>query len=220
MRVDSLALSRPLRSIRAHFARSLYILVLGLSGVLFLLLLFFSPRDFLTHRLAADLIAGSSAFRARQDFQLRIGVLSNQDYISPSYLALQHRGWISATNAACPPGLGLPCWDVALTPSGVETIQSLIAPGDSEKKYFNISAARRELIAITGVSKQGNVADVEFTWKWVPLNEVGAAMYPDSVSYHSSVGFRNYDDGWRVLETPAHPGQSLNEALENAEPSP
>jgi hypothetical protein len=220
LRAASLALSQPLRLIRAHFMRSLYVFVLGLSGVLLLLLLFFSPRDFLTHRLAADLIAGSTTFRSRQELKLRTGVLPNQEYISPSYLALQHRGWISATNAACPSGVGPPpCWDVMLTPSGVETMQSLIAPGDSEKKSFSIPAARRELIGITGVAKQGKVADVEFTWKWVPLNEVGAAIYAADIHYHSSVGFRNYDDGWRVVESAVHPGQSLNEALENAEPT-
>jgi hypothetical protein len=205
--------------IRAHFLRSLYVFVLALSAVLLLLLLFFSPRDFLTHRLAADLIAGSIHFRARQEFQLRTGVLANQDYLSPAYSALQHRGWISATNVSCPSSLGPPpCWDVALTPSGVETIQPVIAAGEAEKRIFGIPAARRELIAIVGIARQSGVADVEFTWKWVPLNEVGAALYPGDVRYRSSVGFRRYDDGWRVVEGLTHPGQALSEALENAEP--
>ncbi len=205
--------------IRAHFLRSLYIFVLALSAVLLLLLLFFSPRDFLTHRLAGDLIAGSANFRARQEFQLRTGVLANQDYLSPAYAALQHRGWISATNATCPAGLGPPpCWDVSLTPAGVEAIQNLIPPGEAERKSFSIPTIRRELIAVVGIARQGGLADVEFIWKWIPLNEVGAAVYAGDVRYRSSVGFRKYDDGWRVVESPSHPGQPLSEALENAEP--
>jgi hypothetical protein len=178
-----------------------------------------SPRDFLTRRLAADLIAVSDTFRGQQQFELHTGVISNQDYPSPSYLALQHHGWISATSAACPPVLAPPpCWDVTLTPAGVDTLQSLIAPGDAEKQSFNIPAARRDLIAITGIAKQGNVADVEFTWRWLPLNEVGAALYPGSVYYRSTTILRDYDDGWRLVQTAPRPGQPLDEALKNAEP--
>lgn len=179
-----------------------------------------SPRDFLTRRLAADLIASSNAFRSPQQLQMKTGILSNQDYLSPDYLALQHRGWISGAVIRCPPTQAPPCWDVTLTPSGVDTFQGLIAPGDAEKQSFNIPAARRELVAITGIAKQGNVADVEFTWRWIPLNEVGAALYSADLRYNSTAGFRCYDDGWRVAQTVAHPGQSLEEALKSAEPAP
>ena len=61
-----------------------------------------SPRDFLTRRLAADLIAASDTFRAPQQLQLHTGVVSNKDYLSPEYIELQHHGWISSTNAPCP----------------------------------------------------------------------------------------------------------------------
>ncbi|MGA8621360.1 MAG: hypothetical protein WB660_22905 [Candidatus Sulfotelmatobacter sp.] len=177
-----------------------------------------SPRDFLTRRLAADLIASSNTFRAPQQFQLRIGIVSNNDYLSPDYLALQHRGWISVTNAACPRGLlPPPCGDVALTPEGVDTFQSLIDAGAAEKQSFIIPAARRDLVAVTGIAKQGNVADVDFTWKWTPLNEVGAALYPGDVRYRSTALFRSYDDGWRLMQRASHPGQPLDEALKNAE---
>ena len=178
-----------------------------------------SPRDFLTRRLAADLIATSATFRTPQQFELSTGVISNETYLSPKYLALQHRGWISAVVARCPALLAPPCWDVKLTPSGVDTFQSLIAPGDAEKQSFSIPAARRELVAITGIAKQGNLADVEFTWRWIPLNEVGAIVYSGDVHYRSTASFRCYDDGWRVVEAAAHPGQPLNEALKNAEPT-
>jgi hypothetical protein len=183
-----------------------------------LLLTACSPRDFLTRRLAADLILNSDAFRAQQHFQLRTGVVANKDYLSTDYLALQHHGWISGANAPCPPALAPPpCWDVLLTPSGVDTFQSLIAPGDSEKQSFTIPAARRELIAITGIAKQGNAADVEFTWRWIPLNEVGAVFYSSEVHYRSTVSFRSYDDGWRIVQSTPHPAQPLDEALKNAD---
>jgi len=179
-----------------------------------------SPRDFLTRRLAADLIASSNTFRAPQQFALRIGVVPNKDYLSPDYLALQHRGWISATSVPCPASLAPPpCWDLTLTPSGVDTFQSLIAPGDAEKQTFSIPAARRELVAITGIAKQGNIANVEFTWRWMPLNEVGAVIYPADLRYRSTASFRCYDDGWRLVEGATRLGQPLGQALENFEPA-
>ncbi|MFZ0419916.1 MAG: hypothetical protein WAM04_17585 [Candidatus Sulfotelmatobacter sp.] len=179
-----------------------------------------SPRDFLTRRLAADLIAASDTFSAPQQLQLHTGVVSNKDYLSPEYIELQHHGWISSTNAPCPAALAPPpCWDITLTPSGVDTFQSLIAPGDAEKPSFAIPAARRELVAITGIVKQGNAADVEFTWRWVPLNEVGAVLYSGDVHYQSTASFRCYDDGWRLVERVSHPPESLDESLRTAEPA-
>jgi hypothetical protein len=180
-----------------------------------------SPRDFLTRRLAADLISNSNTFRASQPFQLNTGIVSNKDYASPEYLVLQHRGWISATHAACPPELAPPpCWDFTLTPSGVDTFRGLIAPADTGKQSFRIPAARRELIAVTGISKLGRVADVDFIWRWLPLNEVGAALYSSDLRYRSTANFRDYDDGWRLAQGIPHPSQTLDEALRDAEPAP
>ena len=180
-----------------------------------------SPRDFLTRRLAADLIATSRTFHTPQTFQMTTGVISNKDYTSPEYLVLQQQEWISATRANCPPDLApSPCWDVTLTPSGVDTFHALIAPADADKPSFRVPAARRELIAITGISKLGRVADVEFTWRWAPLNEVGAALYPGDAHYKSVAGFRCYDDGWRVAQSSPRPSQPLDEALRDAEPAP
>jgi hypothetical protein len=179
-----------------------------------------SPRDFLTRRLAADLIERASTFRAPQQLRLRTGVISNVDYLAPDYIRLQHRGWISGVNKSClqdisPP----PCWEVTLTPAGVDAFQSLVSPSDAEKQSFNIPAARRELIAVTGISKVNNSAQVEFTWKWTPLNEVGAALYPGDQHYRSVASFRSYDDGWRLVQGTPHPVQSFDDALKNAEPA-
>ena len=180
-----------------------------------------SPRDLLTRRLAADLIEGSDAFRTAQSLFVHTGIVSNKDYLSPESLVLQHHGWISATTAPCPPAIvPPPCWDVVLTPSGVETVRPLLVPAEEGKPSFSVPVARRELVAITGVSKQGNVADVDFIWRWQPANEVGSALYSSDLRYHSTVGFRDYDDGWRVVPSVSHSGQTLDDALRNAELAP
>ena len=86
-----------------------------------------SPRDFLTRRLAADLISTSDTFKAPQLFWLRTGIVSNQDFSSPDFMVLLHRGWIIGTEHKCPAGVEPPpCWDVLLTPLGVDTIRPLI----------------------------------------------------------------------------------------------
>lgn len=185
-----------------------------------LLLASCSPRDFLSRRLATDLIAASETFKAPQQFILRTGVLSNKEYSSPEYLILQHQGWISAATIACPSGVApAPCWDVLLTPSGVETVRSLVAAENTTKPSISIPVAKREIISVTGISKQGSVADVEFTWKWSPLNEIGSALYSGDLRYRSTVGFRQYDDGWRLVQSAFRSGQSMEEALKNAEPA-
>jgi len=185
-----------------------------------LLLTSCSPRDYLTRRLATDLIAQSAAFKAPQDFALHTGVVSNAAYAAPEYLLLEHHGWISATTVACPPGLAPPpCWDVILTPAGVDSVRSQVSSDEATKPSISIPVARRELIAVNGISKNGTTADVEFTWKWTPLNEIGAALFSSDLQYKSSVGFREYDDGWRIVSSVLRPGQSMEDALKNAEPS-
>lgn len=180
-----------------------------------------SPRDFLTRRLASDLIAGSDTFKTTQQFWLRTGTISNKDYISPEYLLLQRRGWITGTNARCTPDLAPPpCWDVALTPLGVETFRDLIPSTAENSQYFSVPVAQRQLVGVTGIAKSGNAAAVDFLWKWVPLNEVGAALYTGGVQYKSTVAFRQYDDGWRLIEgSPPKSDQGFDDALKNAEPA-
>ena len=183
-----------------------------------------SPRDFLSRRLAADLISASDTFKTPQVFWLRTGAVSSKEFSSPDYMVLQRRGWIIGTAQSCPPGIDpAPCWDVALTPLGVDTIRPLISTAISDKGTENtsltIQVARRELVSIDGISKAGNFADVEFIWRWVSLNPVGAALYDSGMHYRSSVGFRGYDDGWRVVDQPMRSNQTLEEALRNAEPT-
>lgn len=178
-----------------------------------------SPRDYLTRRLATALIAASDTFITPQQFILHTGVMSNKDYASPEYVVLLHKGWISASAVACPKDITpAPCWDVLLTASGVDTVHAVAAAPDDDKSTFTIPVAKRELISVTGISKQANSAVVEFTWKWVPVNEVGAALYSTEQRFRSSVGFRQYDDGWRIVPGLPRPVQPMDDALKNAEP--
>jgi hypothetical protein len=183
-----------------------------------------SPRDFLTRRLAADLISASDEFKTPQSFFLRTGIVSNKDFNSPESMVLQHRGWIIGTEQKCSAGIDPPpCWDVILTPLGVDAIRPLISNALPDNGHDNgpiaMQVARRELVNISGISKSGNFADVEFTWRWVALNPVGAALYDSGVHYKSTVGFRGYDDGWRIVEKNVPSSEPLDEALRNAQPT-
>jgi hypothetical protein len=179
-----------------------------------------SPRDFLTRRLAADLISTSDAFKTPQMYWLRTGVVSNKDFSSPESLVLQRRGWIIGSEQKCPPGIDpAPCWDILLSPLGDETVGPLTSHALPDHGPIALQVARRELIAISGISKAGNFADVEFTWRWVALNPVGSALYDSGVHYRSTVGFRGYDDGWRVVEQNMPSNTPLDEALRNAQPT-
>lgn len=180
-----------------------------------------SPRDVLSRRLAADLISASDAFKTPQVYMLQTGIVSNPENGSPESLALQQHGWISSTRAACPPGLAPPpCWDILLTPSGVDTVRSLVPAEETSKPSFAIPVARRGFVGVTGISRQGSAADVDFAWRWVPLNEIGAALYSSDLHYKSTVAFRDYDDGWRIVQSAARSGQTIDDALKNAEPAP
>jgi hypothetical protein len=178
-----------------------------------------SPRDFLTRRLAGDLISASPTFVEPQVFWLKTGLISNRDFNSPDSMVLQHRGWTIGTEQKCPPAVEPPpCWDVVLSPLGVGVFRPLISNPESGAGPTSIRVARRELVSVTGISKSGNSADVEFTWRWVALNQVGSALYDAGVHYRSVVSFRSYDDGWRVMDTATPSNQSLDDALRNADP--
>jgi hypothetical protein len=195
---------------------------LGSILALLCLTLACSPRDFLTRRLAAALIAGSETFTTQQQFWLRIGPVSSKDFTSPQYMVLQHHGWIVGDVINCPAQVTPPpCYEVALTPLGVDTFHDLIRGTETGKEYFSIPTARRELVAVTGISKSENLADVEFTWKWVPLNEVGSALNAGGMQYKSTVTMKHFDDGWRLLEGGVtKTNQSLDDSLKNADPVP
>ncbi len=176
-----------------------------------------SPRDFLTRRLAGDLISQSEAFKLPQTFWLATGLVSNKEFNSPESMVLQRRGWIIGTQQKCPVGLDPPpCWDVELSPLGVTAIRPLIG-SETQRGPFGIEVAQRTLEGITGISKAGNFADVEFMWHWAPLNQVGAALYDGGVRYRSMVGLRQFDDGWRVVNEGIRSNQTMDEALRNAE---
>src|SRR5258706_13333490 len=120
-----------------------------------------SPRDSFPRRLAADLISPSDTFKAPQLFWLKPGIVSNQDFSSPDSMVLQHRGWIIGTQEKCPAGVDPPpCWEVVLTPLGVDTIRPLITTVLPENGPMSIQVARRELLSIPGISKAAHGADL------------------------------------------------------------
>ena len=179
-----------------------------------------SPRDFLTRRLAADLISASDTFKTPQMYWIRTGLVSNKDFSSPEFLVLQSRSWIIGTEQRCREGIEPPpCWDVALTPLGVDTIRPLISGALPESGPIAIQVAHRELVNVSGISKNGAFADVEFTWHWNPNNQVGAALFDTGVHYRSTVGFRGYDDGWRLVDQNIRSNQPMDDALRNAQPT-
>lgn len=179
-----------------------------------------SPRDFLTRRLATDLIAGSDTFKTTQLFWLRTGVVSNKDYTSPEYVVLRRRGWITGSGVACPPDLvPPPCWDMVITPLGVDALRDWVTASAASSQYISVPVAQRELLAVSGIHKNGTVADVDFQWRWAAVNDVGAALYAKATEYNSTVSFVHYDDGWRLIEGNAvKSAQGLNDALRNASP--
>ncbi len=180
-----------------------------------------SPRDFLTRRLAGDLIAGADTFKATQQFWLRTGVIANKDYTSPEYVTLRRRGWITGNVAPCPSDVSpAPCWDVVITPLGVDVLRDWVSASAASSQYIRVPVAQRELMRVTGIRRNGNDADVDFQWRWVAVNDVGGALYAKNTEYNSTVGFAHYDDGWRVMESGSSRNyQSLGEALKNADPA-
>jgi hypothetical protein len=108
---------------------------------------------------------------------------------------------------------------VALTPLGVDTIRPLISGALPESGPIAIQVAHRELVDVSGISKNGAFADVEFIWHWNPSNQVGSALYDTGVHYRSTVGFRSYDDGWRLVDQNIRSNQPMDDALRNAQPT-
>ncbi len=122
-----------------------------------------SPRDFLTRRLATDLIAGADSFKITQQFWLRTGVISNKDYSSPEYVTLRRRGWITGNGVSCPPEItSPPCWDMVITPLGVDALRDWVSATAASSQYISVPVAQRELLAVTGIHKDGSLADVDF----------------------------------------------------------
>ncbi len=107
-----------------------------------------------------------------------------------------------------------------LSPHGVDAFRSLISESTHGGTQVPIRVARRELVDVTGISKAGKFADVEFLWHWVAMNEVGSALYDSGVRYRSIVGFRSYDDGWRLQTEALKNNQPLDDALRTAQPAP
>jgi hypothetical protein len=63
---------------------------------------------------------------------------------------------------------------------------------------WDIVAARRELVDVTGVVTESDLARAEFTWRSVPTAG-GTALGTPPASRRASATFRRYVDGWRLI---------------------
>src|ERR1700730_17629764 len=154
-------------------------LILSLVGVL--LLSSCTPRDFLTRRLATDLISASEPFKAPHQFPLQTGTVANKDYMSPEYIVLQQHGWITANKATCPPTQTPPCWEVLLTPSGVDTVRSLVPAEEADNSLLSMPVAKSDEKHLSDISKHVIVPTAASQWRCVPLNEAVSALSSSDV---------------------------------------
>ena len=204
----------------------------GLFCFALLLLASCSPRDYLTRRLAADLylrlrpFQNAAAVHSANRRHFQQGLHRPTRISGPATSRLE----ISATTVACPAGLTpSPCWDIMLTPSGRRNGPSAgprLKKPSARRSPFPSPKERRSSASPASASR-ATITNVEFTWKWNALNEIGAALYSSDLQYKSTVGFREYDDGWRIViaQSIPRPAQTLDDALKGAraysvEPSP
>ncbi len=166
--------------------------------------------------VAAEKISASFDFRASKLAVIHLGNLQKWDR-SPEtqneYAALEKAGFITTRK-------GRSGWHVDVTPAGEKAFQAVDATRDHEKDgdYFAIPLATREMVRVTGISINGNLAQVDFDWKW-KMNSLGllfatadysvelreretgnTAIYSGD-EFNTAI-FKKWDDGWRL--------QSLN----------
>ena len=58
-----------------------------------------------------------------------------------------------------------------------------------------------ELQDVTGIAKEGNTANIEFTWRWKRTAVSEVTWMPPGIeegNRTSNVGAQLYDDGWRI----------------------
>jgi len=183
-------------------------LALCLAALLLSLLL---PPHFLTRRLAADLIAASDTFAAPQQFQLHTGIISNRTIsrrnLSCSSIVAGYRPPKPLVSCSCP---------AALLGYHAHPFR---------RGYFSKShrpRRRRETILQHPRRpprtrrhhrhrQTSQPCDVEFTWRWIPMNEVGAALYSADLHYQSTASFAAMTTAgvWSIA-SPIPPNPSTN----------
>lgn len=67
---------------------------------------------------------------------------------------------------------------------------------------YEVPLATRKLVEITGIGElqgeTGAFVEVQYTWKWSPVNEIATLMKLDERTNTGSAAFRKFDDGWRL----------------------
>lgn len=188
-------------------------LILGLLCLLFVGLFAFSygwrPSFMgLTRGTAADKIAASLDFQSSKSALIHVGTFGRYDAtpgMESEYATFEKAGFITATKDR----MG---WHVQVTPAGEKAFQSVNGNLDADNNWF-VPLATREMVSVTGISTNENIAQADFAWKW-KMNSLGLlfatgdysaelAAEPGKLVIYSgdesnTAIFKKWDDGWRL----------------------
>jgi hypothetical protein len=155
---------------------------------------------------AADIIQSSGSFQESRKLPIATGGFCGslekfqQNDNKNAYIVLKSLGLVELTNDGDWPECGGRT-KVSFSDKGRVESKSwtLVESHPGTNDYWDIDIADREIVEITGITqgKEGE-AKVEFTWKWVPANEIGKRLLIVNNVFRTAIQFQLYDDGWRV----------------------
>jgi hypothetical protein len=123
-----------------------------------------------------------------------MGVLGDDQRI---YEALKVAGYLQVANQANPL-----MHSANLTEKGKKAAAEWETGTSLAGKFYKVPYAKREIVEVTGISEpkeSGNTAQAKFTWRLVPLNDIGKAMSLDTKTIEGDAVLQKFDDGWRVV---------------------
>jgi hypothetical protein len=123
-----------------------------------------------------------------------MGVLGDDQRI---YEALKAAGYLQVANQANPL-----MHSANLTEKGKKAAAEWETGSGLAGKFYKVPYAKREIVEVTGISEPkegGNTAQAKFTWRLVPLNDIGKAMSLDTKNVEGDAVLQKFDDGWRVV---------------------
>jgi hypothetical protein len=173
----------------------------------------------LTRAKAQEVITGDERLKRAQTYPFIIsrdapagfGGVAMVGNLRNGYLALQSEGYISITFALDGSG------QTALTEKGRDAIATLKwkkAPLALWPSALWVPVATPQIVNITGITSDENIATAEFDWRWklTPIGERltshgfrlegwgGMDFDPEKISKGQAT-LKRYDDGWRVMDT-------------------
>lgn len=214
-----------------------------LAGLLLLIAQGCAGTGELTRTRAAELIGSSQAFSAPVSLPLKketgwnlrplsedepeaeaqARAAENYYQAYPQMDALRRLGLMDVRATVRErPGENHGVWAFDVEPFLTEQGKELASGGREDQNAPSVILARRELIEVTGITRDGQTSQAEYTWKEVPT-AAGRAFVPDSPEHESlppplrqtlrgrnqtkefdkvrrgRAVFQLYDDGWRLL---------------------